>query len=625
MNTLTRRDFLKYCGLGTAGTAAAFALAGCAKDDTATTGGTTTNEGSTSIADTKLEGDGQFVIQQDEVDTTRRTTTTDPGERYPVLSLAQTSDPMDMDIRNWWKKGTISAAMFEQIGDYHTGYDWFTQWIIGKGYTEVETFWGKVTMEVDADGTESPWVEKIEKVAEGTEGAKQITVWDIEIYDYVHDWDGNNITAEDVVYCYKEEKKSGYALKYNTFVWCEAVGDYTIRFYWDTNELASVGPVEFPLCKTALYSKKGAEAGDYVTNPVATAPYKFVKYQSGVEIVLEANDDYWQTDESLRGFRRHANVQTIKFPIITEKSQIVMNLQTRNVSYSSSVSAEDISLFEEGGEYNEYFNVMKATASNVYFLIFNCYETSPCSDINFRIALSYAIDTEACAVGCGASYFALKGPGSNGTSDYDTALDNEENWQTVYDPEKAKEYLAKSNYATKYESRTLVIEGGGQGDGSKEAEVVNVLLEEIGVKSEIKIVDSTIANADQANALVWDIWLGSSSGENFVGGFNRTVGKTDFKTEDYIGYRDAIGFQNDDKLYELFKKANSSAHFGKEATAEMLRYCVENAYFKWTRGGYTNHVFTKDIADFTKAMQSPKDIFPWVAEFYLDDLVGLPE
>ena len=57
--------------------------------------------------------------------------------------------------------------------------------------------------------------------------------WQVELYDYIKDTDGNNITAQDVVFSINTLVDAGKALKYDKFESVKAIDDYTVEFPLD--------------------------------------------------------------------------------------------------------------------------------------------------------------------------------------------------------------------------------------------------------------------------------------------------------------------------------------------------------------------------------------------------------
>ena len=83
----------------------------------------------------------------------------------------------------------------------------------------------------------------------------------------------NNITADDVVFSINTLVDSGKALKYDKFESVKAVDDYTVEFTW-TSPIDGIGDLEWPWCRTPIFSQKAYEEGNFHEAPVATGPYR---------------------------------------------------------------------------------------------------------------------------------------------------------------------------------------------------------------------------------------------------------------------------------------------------------------------------------------------------------------
>ena len=614
MNKLSRRDFLKYSGIGALGLSAAIALAGCAKGEK-TPGDSNEAGGETSTKPASNQNLTEVQQQAKDIDTSRPTTAT-TDKKYPCLSIPLNSDPGDLDIRCWWKKGDIATAVFEALGD-ENGDTFIPDQVMIKEYKESEPRWVTFEIEKNASGEDTKWVSGVKEVPEGTEGAVEAIYWDAELFDYIHDSDGNEIAAEDVVFSFREVLNSGYALKFNAFLWAEVVSKYVVRIWWKKADYEGVGSLEFPISKTAMFSKKGYEEGDYVANPIGTGPYKITNYVSGSEIVLDINENYWQKDESLLTPNHHANVQTVRFPVISETAQVIIALETGEANFTTRVPTDDLPTFSEGGEYGELYNIFRSNSGHFNGVLFNCYEGHITANKDFREGCCYALDSELIAQGAGSSYYPCKGPGSEGVPDYDTSLDDEINCQTVYDEEKAKELIKKSGYNGE---ELIYMYGDGEAHAGLSAQVIQILLERVGVKIKLNGVERNVSNADTPNPDKWDMMSMNAGGTGLIGGMNRSFGRTDFDTKQYIGYDDCIGFQNDEEMFRLFKEATDAKNFGPAATGAFLRHCIDNAYYKICYGEIQNLVYTADIAEL--AMRWSTSPSPWGSTFYVDDKIN---
>ena len=115
--------------------------------------------------------------------------------------------------------------------------------------------------------------------------------------------DGTPFTADDVKYSYdRYQDPKVDAAQHRTYLTsiksCEIVDPFTIRFtaterYFKTLEV---------LGGLALVPHHAFEKGDpdfnkndFGRNPIGTGPYKFVRWDTGSKIILERNDDYWDT------------------------------------------------------------------------------------------------------------------------------------------------------------------------------------------------------------------------------------------------------------------------------------------------------------------------------------------
>ena len=116
--------------------------------------------------------------------------------------------------------------------------------------------------------------------------------------------DGVPFTADDVKFSYDKlmDPKSDTAPMrsyFTTIKSCEVIDPYTVRFtatqpYFKTLEVLGSGGY------LAILPKHVYEKGDPDFNrnnanraPIGTGPYKFVRWDTGSQIVLERNDDYW--------------------------------------------------------------------------------------------------------------------------------------------------------------------------------------------------------------------------------------------------------------------------------------------------------------------------------------------
>ena len=116
--------------------------------------------------------------------------------------------------------------------------------------------------------------------------------------------DGQPLTIDDVKFSYDrvQDPKVDAAEKrtyLSTIKTCEVLDPYTIRFtatepYFKT--LESIGVADtLPIIPKHAFDRGDPDfnRNDFARHPIGTGPYKFVRWITGSQIVLERNDDYW--------------------------------------------------------------------------------------------------------------------------------------------------------------------------------------------------------------------------------------------------------------------------------------------------------------------------------------------
>ena len=380
--------------------------------------------------------------------------------------------------------------------------------------------------------------------------------WEVKIHDNVTDWEGNPLTAHDIVFCYENYVNSGFAVKFESFGGLEATDDYTLLFTW-TAPITGVAALDHVLCNVQLYTEAAWDESKFATSPVATGPYKLVEYVSGSKVVVEVNEDYWNEEPTEM---RLQNADAIEYSIVIEGAQNVIGLQTGALDMSSNVPAEDFATFASDSNYY----TASVPTNEIYVLLVNC-ETV--SDPNLRKALFYAIDSEALSTIINGSS-PTKAYGSPASPDYVEAWEDMETFYNTYDVEKAKALLADSSYGGETLHMTCLNEEAYK----NMATMIQVFWEQIGVKSDIETIDSAIQSAYSTDSSKWDINVTNAGGSFLVNSMNRLYNTTDF------GGTYSNGFVVDEKLWELFGTANNAATWGEESLTELYEYITDMGY-----------------------------------------------
>lgn len=382
------------------------------------------------------------------------------------------------------------------------------------------------------------------------------THWEIKIHDNVYDWEGNHLTASDVVFCYNNYVDSGFAVKFDNYAGLEAKDDTTLVMSFNSANTAVAG-LDHVLCNVQLYTEAAWDQDKFATSPVATGPYKLVEYVSGSKVVVEVNEDYWNDEPTAI---RLQNADVIEYPIILEGSQNVVSLKNGSLDISSNVPAED---FETFAADSGYYTASVAT-NEIYVMLVNC-ETI--TDANMRKALFYAIDSAALSTIINGSSPTVA-YGSPASPDYVKDWENMETFYNTYDVEKAQALLDESNY----NGETLHVTCLNEEAYKNMAAMIQVFWEQIGVKTELETIDSAIQSAYSTDSSKWDVNITNAGGSFIVNSMNRLYNTTDF------GGTYSNGFVVDQQLWDLFGAANTAATHDAEHLTAVYEYITEMGY-----------------------------------------------
>ncbi|MCD7843596.1 MAG: ABC transporter substrate-binding protein, partial [Clostridiales bacterium] len=493
-----------------------------------------------------------MIDESKEIDNTR-TTTADSDERYDEIVIAGASDMLDCSP--WNVKQDSKPYIYPYIYEALFDYDESTYYpVLAKDYT----------IGYAEDGTE---------------------YWDVEIYDYIYDYQGNHITADDVVFSYETQLAAGYVVKSGMFDHIEKVDEYTVRLCWN-KVIDGVCELEWPLCNIVIFSQAAYESGNFATEPVGTGPYYVESFVAGSECVLKANDNYWQTDESLIELGHHSNVETIRVQCIKESAQQVIALENYSIDFATSIPADNIADFMEGGEYGDDYDVYKKPESTVYYMMGNM-NSSIWSDVNFRFAVFYALDNDA--ISTVSNLPACTAPTSAAFSEYYELWDGYDCYINEVDLEKAADYLSQSSY----NGETVKLICSNTEALKNIATMIQGLLGQISIDVSIETMESTAVSTltDDPYNTEYDMFIATAGGPNVIGAWNRT-----FNTADFGGVS-TIGGLVDQNLTDYYALCNTAEGYTHENMTEFLDYILENAYYYAICYNVTDLVHTSDIAE----------------------------
>lgn len=398
-------------------------------------------------------------------------------------------------------------------------------------------------------------------------GTSDYTVY---LCDYIYDWAGNNIVASDVVFCYDEMKALSNG-QWDYLDYIEIVDDYTMIFHC-TQELTVLGALEklFAGKQAYIFSQAAYEASEtgLSTDACGTGHYKLVSYVPDSELVIEVNDNYWQTEEKTVPLQQ-ANVGTITLKVMTEDNVKVIALETGEIDAVDAVALDLLEEFRDGGAYADMYNLYAEDYYTSSGWNFNFSDDSIMSDVNMRLAILYAFDSEAFALMRGeGTVEPLLSFGGSIYTDYNTDWESWDNYMTDSgNMEKVEYYKELAGYNN--EPITLLYMTNNDTD----AMIIGQLLTAAGFNIQYNGGDNAAFQTALADSTAWDISWGFFFSDDYTlasafNTFYSTTGRENGDTQSFL---------KDDTLQELIAVACNTETHTQENVDALVSYIVDNA------------------------------------------------
>ena len=312
---------------------------------------------------------------------------------------------------------------------------------------------------------------------------------------------GDALTAEDVAFSLERlaspEMPYGYGI-FNAQK-PEVLDDYSVRCVfgdiypgWEV----WLGFLDSLVLPKKYYEEVGLDG--FLAHPVGSGPYKLKKFVLDSVIELEAFDDYWQGP---------APVKNIIFKIVQNASSRTAEIESGSSDITSETSISD---YERLSQMPNLKGVKQLITDTAYLVLAPMYNEE-IADLDIRLAMHYAIDkkelTEKVMQGFGNPLSTLEAPG------YAAYIDD---YHFPYDPEKAKNLLAKSGYST--EKPLKITAGGYSGWRTRDLEFMQAIVgmwKKVGIEADFKYYSDVVdffakMDAGQLYAASLYYWANSS-------------------------------------------------------------------------------------------------------------------
>jgi peptide/nickel transport system substrate-binding protein len=118
--------------------------------------------------------------------------------------------------------------------------------------------------------------------------------------------DGQPFTAEDVLFTYQavllEENATPWRnnlIQNGTPFEFEVVDDHTFKVILSQVDATVLTALAIPIIPAHAFTDLNIIDAPFNTNPIGTGPFKFVEWNSGANVILEAHDTYWRGEPKL--------------------------------------------------------------------------------------------------------------------------------------------------------------------------------------------------------------------------------------------------------------------------------------------------------------------------------------
>ena len=295
----------------------------------------------------------------------------------------------------------------------------------------------------DVVNLESGTMEHYYVMAESTEKVGDLT-YRIKLREGIVDSAGNPFTADDAIFSFQKCAEVSSLTQVRIITGMEKVDDLTFDM---TLKYDTVGTF-YDVCNAInMVTQESYEASPdgMAAVPVGTGPMVLDEYVAGSSATFKKADSYWNeaanesksVEDGYCSMWDFTNIDVVRYECITDTATMAIALESGQIDLARAISMDDLVLFEN----NDKFEVFGAPDAALG-IGFNVSSGSPTNNLNLRLALAYAMNSENALIA------AVDGYGSVATAwSYPTFVDYQKSWDGrdyfKYNMDLAKDYLAK--------------------------------------------------------------------------------------------------------------------------------------------------------------------------------------
>ena len=442
---------------------------------------------------------------------------------------------------------------------------------------------------MDEQGVCQPWL------ATGYEMSADGMEYVFTLRDDVYFHNNEKMTAKDVAFTYKLCMEKNKTLTTNLLINLkdvEVLDDTHVKFIltapfagFPAETSARVGFI----INEKYYNEVGS-AG-YNDAPVGTGPYTFVNRVTGQEVVLKAFDQYWAGKASIENI--------ILRPINNISTQFI-SLRTGDIDVINSADVASCLQLTERDPL-VWISIPSAMRVNMFFNVRPGSGSPLENDENLRKAIVTAVNKQDLIVGVlhgeGAPLDMSCMPAYTGAPDAGTYTP-----AMSFDVEKAKEYLAASNY--KGQELRIICQAGTNYD--KAAQIIQGHLMAVGIKAAVVATDS---GTYTASSLAGDFEMSINGTSSSL--FDWSSCNTEYRIQAQIG--PAYPGEFTEKLDKLSADANVAVDISerKAITAQIISIANENAFICPLYNATSTMAFNNELEGITLNPNNAWRVYNW--------------